>query len=76
MPPIPNNIEAKEDKQNHGKFSNIFIGGVPFNDQVHRAAYWGNRRDYLKRKPRIDVNPIDVLQFIMLTWKRYRLLIL
>ena len=72
LPPIPNRIEARDDK-NHSKFSNMFR---PFNGQVARAAYWGNRRDYLKRKPRIDVNPIDVLQFIMLTWKRYRLLIL
>ena len=73
--PIPNYIEAKEDKQNHGKFRN-FIGGVPFQGQVHRAAYWGSRRDYLKFKPKIDVDPIVVLQYIMLTWKSYRLLIL
>ena len=54
----------------------MFRGGVPFNGQVYRAAYWGNRRDYLKDKPKIDVNPIVVLQYIMLTWPKYRLLIL
>ena len=75
LPPIPNKFEAREDKQNHGKFSYMFKGGVPFNGQVYRAAYWGSRRDYLKVKPKIDVNPIVVLQYIMLTWKSYRLLI-
>ena len=54
----------------------MFRGGVPFNGQVPRAAYWGSRRDYLKVKPKIDVNPNVVLQYIMLTWKSYRLLIL
>ena len=75
LPPIPNRIEARDDK-NHSKFSNMFRGGVPFNGQVYRAAYWGSRRDYLKVKPKIDVNPIVVLQYLMLRWKSYRLLIL
>ena len=75
LPPIPNAREAK-DQQNHSKFSNMFRGGLPFNGQVARAAYWGSRRDYLKIKPKIDVNPIVVLQYLMLTMKTYRLLIL
>ena len=54
----------------------MFRGGVPFNGQVERAAYWGSKKDYLIVKPKIDVNPIVVLQYIMLTWKSYRLLIL
>ena len=54
----------------------MFRGGVPFNGIVARAAYWGSKRDYLKVKPKIDVNPIVVLQYILLTWKSYRLLIL
>ena len=33
---------------------------------MHRAAYWGNRRDYLQEKPKDDVDPTIVLQFMML----------
>ena len=55
----------------------MFEGDVPFQGQVARAAYWGNSRDYLKVKPKIDViDPINVLQYILLKWKSYRLLIL
>ena len=76
LPPIPRADKAEEDKQNHGIFSTIFIGGVPFNGKVHRAAYWGSRRDYLNEKPKIDLDPTVVLQYLMLTVKSYRLLIL
>ena len=54
----------------------MFRGGVPFNGIVARAAYWGSKRDYLNDKPKIDVDPTVVLQYLMLTWKSYRLLIL
>ena len=76
LPPIPNKTEAIDYKQNHGKFSILFKGGKPFNASVHRAAYWGSRRDYLNEKPEIDVDPTVVLQYYMLTVKSYRLLIL
>ena len=76
LPPIPDKKEAKKDKQNHGKFSILFKGGKPFNTPVHRAAYWGSRRDYLNEKPKIDLDPTVVLQYLMLTVKSYRLLIL
>ena len=54
----------------------MFRGGVPFNGQVAKAAYWGSKKDYLNEKPKIDVDPTVVLQYLMLTWKSYRLLIL
>ena len=68
LPRIPTYQQASSSKENHGRFSTLFnYKGQPrFNSSVHRAAYWGNRRDYLQEKPKDDVDPTIVLQFMML----------
>ena len=42
-----------------------------FDWPVHKAAYWGDRSDFLQEKPKDDVNPTTILQFLML-YPNYR----
>ena len=37
-----------------------------FDWRVHKAAYWGNRSDYLQENPKEDVDSTILLQFMML----------
>ena len=77
---IPNKREARSSKlakENHGPYINMF-GNNPskFNDIVHRAAYWGNRSDFIEDKPKIDsdsrlFDPTIVLQYLMLLKFKY-----
>ena len=49
----------------------------PINVPVHRAAYWGNRSDYLEEKPQNGVDgPTIVLQYLMLSKSEYTLFII
>ena len=54
------------------------FGREPLNDVVHRAAYWGNRSDFIDQdKPKIDedsriFDPTIVLQYIMLTTSKHK----
>ena len=53
----------------------------PINVPVHRAAYWGNKSDYLQEKPENGVDqrmfdPTIVLQYMMLSKSEYRLFII
>ena len=68
LPKIPFREQAKSDEENHGKFSILFNkkGQTRISNAVYKAAYWGNRRDYLQEKPKDDVDPTIVLQFMML----------
>ena len=71
---IPNKREIKSSKlakETHGQYINLFG-----RDPLHRAAYWGNRSDFIEDKPKIDsdsrlFDPTIVLQYIMLSNFRY-----
>ena len=73
LPKIPTPEQAKSDEENHGKFSWMLskTDDGSFDWPVHKAAYWGNKRDYLQGKPKDKVNPTTVLQFLML-YPNYR----
>ena len=69
LPQIPNREEQENFyEKGNGKFSWMLSksddGSLDW--PVHKAAYWGNKRDYLQEKPKDDVNPTTVLQFLML----------
>ena len=69
LPRIPTYQQASSSEENHGRFSVLFNNkkGQPrFNSPVHRAAYWGNRTDYIQEKPKDDIDPTIVLQFMVL----------
>ena len=71
LPWIPSYEEASSSEENHGRFRNIFNkkGQSRVFNPVYQASYWGNRRDYLQEKPKDDVDPTIVLQFMMLNPK-------
>ena len=67
------NFEARSSKlakENHGPYINMF-GNNPskFNDIVHRAAYWGNRSDFIEDSRLFDTT--SVLQYMMLSKFEY-----
>ena len=64
---------ASSSEENHGRFRNIFNkrGQSRAFNPVYQAAYWGDRSDFLQEKPKDDVNPTTILQFLML-YPNYR----
>ena len=71
LPEIPSYEEASSSEETHGRFKDIFNkkGQERHSNPVFKAAYWGNKSDYLPNYPQNAVDPTIVLQFMMLNPK-------